>query len=281
MSLSNLFQNNSRVLTFTIANSHFGIDASNILSFSDEYKQIQTASNEHSPSFLGYLDYRDTLVNVYDSATLLNRKRNRDYKSQLIADIDTYKKSHTDWVSALEQAITSNEQFTLPRDPEQCTFGKWFSNFKTEDPDLLAVINKIDEPHQLIHRLADDLLALRDNGEKERAMRLLSIEKGTTLKKLLRTLEQIQEVLKREIHPVIIHLTKDGTTPCFSMVLDEIDDIIDYETENLDAQTSDTLRHEPLKGYLRHPSGKNYMMLCIDKLSEKIIKITPLEDCIS
>ncbi|WP_372741233.1 CZB domain-containing protein [Neptunomonas sp.] len=281
MGLSNLFQNNSRVLTFTIAGSHFGIDACNILSFSDEYKQIQAITNEQFPSFLGYLDYRDTLVNVYDSATLLNRKRNRDYKSQLIAEIDTYKKSHTDWVSALEQAIVTTERFTLPRDPDQCTFGKWFGSFKTEDTDILALMSKLDEPHRLIHQLADNLIGLSDKGQGERAIRLLSIEKGTTLKKLLRTLEQIQEILKRDIHPVIIHLTKDGTTPCFSLVLDEVDDIIDYEAENLDTRITDTLRHEPLKGYLRHASGKNYMMLCIDKLSEQIVKITPLEDCIS
>ena len=281
MSLSNLFQNNSRVLTFTIANSHFGIDACNILSFSDEYKQIQPVSNELLPSFLGYLDYRDTLVNVYDSAILLNRKRNRDYKNQLITDIDTYKKTHTDWLTALEQAIATNESFTLPRAPDQCTFSKWLHSFKTEDADLLAAMSKIEEPHRLIHQLADKLLELRDKGEGKRAMRLLSIEKGTTQKKLLRTFEQIQEILQRDIHPVIIHLTKDGATPCFSLVLDEVDDIIDYQTENLDAETTDTLRHEPLKGYLRHPSGKNYMMLCIDKLSEQIVKITPVEDCIS
>ena len=137
-------------------------------------------------------------------------------------------------------------------------------------------MSKIDEPHQNIHQLADKLIELRDKGEKERATRLLSIEKGTTLRKLLRTLEQIQEILKRDIRPVIIHLTKNGTIPCFSLVLDEVDDIIDYETENLDTQTTDTLRYEPLKDYLRHPSGKNYMMLCIDKLSEQIVKITPL-----
>ncbi|SIS54468.1 hypothetical protein SAMN05421760_10288 [Neptunomonas antarctica] len=36
MSLPNLVQNNSRVLTFTIENSYFGIDTANILSFSKD-----------------------------------------------------------------------------------------------------------------------------------------------------------------------------------------------------------------------------------------------------
>lgn len=281
MSLANLFQNNSRVLTFTIANSHFGIDACNILSFSDEYKQIQLASNAVHPSFLGYLDYRDTLINVYDSATLLNRKRNWDDKNQLIADIDTYKQTHIDWIQALERSITSDESFTLSRDPKMCAFGQWLYNFKTEDSDLRTVLEKIDKPHQLIHQLADSLLEMKSRGDAERAIRLLSIEKGTTLRKLVRSLDQITDILKRDMHPVIIHLTLDGKTPSFSLVLDEVDDIIDYEIDNLDTQTAQVLSHEPLKGYLRHKSGQRYMMLCIDKLSAQIRKISSPEDCIS
>ncbi|WP_293266146.1 CZB domain-containing protein [Neptunomonas sp.] len=276
MSLTNLFQNNSRVLTFTIANSHFGIDACNILSFSDEYKQIQLASNEQHPSFLGYLDYRDTLVNVYDSATLLNRKRNWDDKSQLIAEITTHKQSHIDWVEALEHALLSGEAFTHSRDPKLCAFGKWMSNFNTQASDLQEILRKIDEPHQLIHNIADSLLELREQGESQRALRLLSIEKGTTLRKLVRALDQIIEILKRDIHPVIIHLTFDGKSPCFSLALDEVDDIIDYEAANLDTHSIETLNHEPLKGYLKHNSGQRYMMLCIEKLSAEIRKITPI-----
>ncbi|BBB29968.1 CZB domain-containing protein [Neptunomonas japonica] len=281
MSLANLFQNNSRVLTFTIANSHFGIDARNILSFSDEYKHIQLASHAQHPSFLGYLDYRDTLINVYDSATLLNRKRNWDDKNQLIADIDTYKQAHIDWVQALERSITFDESFTLARDPKMCAFGQWFCSFKTEDADLLTALEKIDKPHQLIHQLADTLLEMKNNGDAERAIRLLSIEKGTTLKKLVRSLEQISGMLKREMHPVIIHLTLDGKTPSFSLALDEVDDIIDYEIEDLDTGTAQALSHEPLKGYLRHKSGQRYMMLCVEKLSTQIRKISSFEDCIS
>jgi chemotaxis signal transduction protein len=279
MSLANLFQDNSRVLTFTIANSHFGIDVSNILSFSDEFDHIQPVNSTDRPGFIGYLDYRDTLVNVYDSATVLKRKRNRDEQNKLINDIEQYKQAHIDWVATLENSITSGQAFTLARDPKMCAFGKWYYSFSTSDEDLMVLMKRLEEPHILIHNMADKLLDMRDNNEGERALRLLSIEKATTLKKLLRILDLVQDMLKRNIHPVVLHLTKDGNIPWFSLVLDEVDDIIDYEIKQLDTSASEALSHEPVTGYLRHRSGKRYMMLSIEKLYKQVSKIQSIEDC--
>lgn len=281
MSLPNLFQDNERVLTFTIANSHFCLDVKNILSFSDEYDQIQPVSDEQAPGFLGYLDYRDMLVNVYDSAAVLNRKRSRDSQNKLISDIDTYKQAHIDWMTALEHSINTHEPFTKPRDPKMCAFGKWYYAFETQDQDLRALLQRIEEPHITIHNLADSLLDLCHQGDAERAIRLLSIEKGTTLRKLLRTLDLIQDLLRRNIHPVVLHLTLDGHSPWFSIVLDEVDDIIDFNSKHLDISAVQSLPHEPVKGYLRHKSGQRYMMLCAEKLYTRVQKNSTPKDCIS
>ncbi|WP_136678676.1 CZB domain-containing protein [Neptunomonas sp. XY-337] len=278
MSLSNLFQDSSRVLTFTIANSHFGVDVNNILAFSDECDQIQTVEDNNT-GFIGYLDYRDVLVNVYDSAAILNRRRNRDEQNELVSAIDTYKQAHIDWVAALEHAITSGEEFTLPRDPRMCAFGQWYYAFETQNQDLKALLDKIEKPHQEIHALADTLLELCSNGETARAQRILSIEKGTTLRKLLRILESAQDLLLRNIHPVLLHLTQDGSTPWYSIVLDEVDDIIDYRLSDLDTSATTALKQEPINGYLRQKNGDRYMMLCVNKLYNQVNKITPEETC--
>jgi len=263
MSLTNLDTDTSRALTFSIGESLFGIDVSHILSFSDSYDEIKYSTNDVD-GFIGYLDFRNTLVQVFECATSLSHTKERDSIIKLVGDIKTYQQAHIDWVTALEHSITSNEPFTKPRDPRLCAFGKWFYAFQTDDEGLRALLDKIENPHKHIHSLADKLLDMTAAGNRDTAIEELRIEKQTTLKKLLRVLDYINDYLNNSIHPIVLHLTKDGRTPWFSMVLDNIGDIIDYSTVAMDSMKS-TNQSEPIKGYVRNPAGESFMMLSLEK----------------
>lgn len=267
MSLTNLHTDNRRALTFSIGESLFGIDVSNILSFSDSYGEIKYAT-QHVEGFIGYLDFRNTLVQVFECATSLSQSKERDSIIKLVEDIKTYQQAHIDWVSALEHSIVSSEPFTKPRNPRMCAFGQWFYSFETEDEGLRTLLDKIEQPHIHIHSLADKLLDITAAGQRELAIEELRIEKQTTLKKLLRVLDYINDYLNNSIHPIVLHLTKDGRTPWFSMVLDNIGDIIDYAPTAMDTlKTID--QGEPVKGYVRNPSGESFMMLSLDRFYEQ------------
>lgn len=268
MSLYNLHEDNSRALTFKIGESLFGIDVGYILSFSDSYDEIKYATHE-AGGFIGYLDFRNTLVKVFDCATSLSHERERDVIQKLIEDIKTYRQAHIDWVNALEHSIMTDEPFTKPRNPRMCAFGQWFYSFETDDDALRALLNKIEQPHNHIHSLADKLLEMVAVGQRDEAVEYLRLEKQTTLKKLLRTLQYITELLQSGIHPIVLHLTQDGRTPWFSMVLDEIGDIVDYSPVSLDRV--ETLNDkEPIEGYVRDPSGTNFMILSLDKFHDQV-----------
>lgn len=267
MALPNLQTETSRALTFTVGDSLFGIDVSHILSFSDSYPEIKYASQKVD-GFVGYLDFRNSLVRVFECATSLSRGKERDALVSLIDQIKTYKQAHIDWITSLEHSVVSGEPFVKPRDPRMCAFGQWFYSFSTEDDGLRTLLEKIEQPHIHIHSLADKLLDQTACGEKDAAVEVLRIEKQTTLKKLLRILDYISDYLNNSIHPIVLHLTKDGRTPWFSMVLDDLGDIIDYAPETLDT-VSDFNSAEPIVGYVRDPSGPNFMMLSLDKFYEK------------
>ncbi|WP_286238392.1 CZB domain-containing protein [Neptuniibacter halophilus] len=267
MSLANLHTDNRRALTFSIGDSLFGIDVSHILSFSDSFSEIKYAS-DNIEGFVGYLDFRNTLVQVFECATSLSHNKERDSVSDLVEDVKTYQQAHIDWVNALEHSITSGEPFTKPRNPRMCAFGQWFYSFQTEDSGLRTLLDKIEEPHQHIHSLADTLLDMTAAGKQAQAINELQLEKQTTLKKLLRVLDYIRDYLENSIHPIVLHLTKDGRTPWFSMVLDNIGDIIDYPPMAMDTLNSID-KGEPVKGYVRDPSGVSFMMLALDKFYEQ------------
>lgn len=268
MSLNNTNTDTQRALTFTIDQSSFGIDVSHILSFSDSFGDIKYSTN-HAEGFIGYLDFRNTLVQVFECATALSQTRERESVIKLVADIKTYQQAHIDWVAALEHSITSSESFTKPRDPRLCAFGQWFYAFETDDDGLRALLNKIEDPHKHIHSLADKLLDMTAAGNQAQAIEELRIEKQTTLKKLLRVLDYINDYLNNSIHPIVIHLTKDGRTPWFSLVLDTMGDIAEYSSLSLDDMQS-VNQNEPIKGYVRDPSGNSFMLLSLDKLYDQV-----------
>ena len=93
------------------------------------------------------------------------------------------------------------------------------------------------------------------------------------MKKVIRLLDSITDFLDNSIHPIVLHLTKDGRNPWFSLVLDDIGDIVDYPASALDRSNAAHSR-EPIEGYVRDPSGSSFMMLSLDKfyaqVSEKV-----------
>lgn len=269
MSLRNLDSNGNQALTFSIGDSLYGINVGNILSFSDTFNEIQYAGGREAEGFVGYLDFRNTLVPVFECATTLGHRRERDDLMSLVDEIAGYQKAHVDWVSALEQSITSGEPFNLARDPKICDFGKWYYSFKTKDESLRSLLDKIEEPHVRIHSMADILLDMVAAGKVDEAIAKLRIEKQTTLRVLLRTLDYISEFLKNGIHPVVLHLTREGQDTWFSLVLDNIGDVIDYNIDAMEAIGRENSR-EPLEGFIRDPSGLSFMLLSLEKLHQHL-----------
>ena len=151
MSLRNLDGNGNQALTFSIGDSLYGINVGNILSFSDTFNEIQYAGGRESEGFVGYLDFRSALVPVFECATSLGHRRERDDLMSLVDEIARYQKAHVDWVAALEQSIISGEPFNHVRDPKICDFGKWYYSFQTKDESLRSLLDKIEEPHVRIH----------------------------------------------------------------------------------------------------------------------------------
>jgi len=269
MSLANLSLDSNRALTFRIGDTLFGIDVCNILAFSDEYADIRSPTRRVE-GFAGYLDYRERLVKVFECATVLNRGRERDGFKDLIDEIDQHKFYHNDWFDALERSIKQQQPFTEACSPTAGAFGRWYYSFESGDEGLSALVEKLEEPHREIHRLGDRLLEMADQGEQAQALEVLAFERPSLLRKVDRLLMVIRNYLLTSVHPVVLHLTKDGLTPWFSLVLDEIDDIVDYDPDWIDRTSGSALGNEPVAGYIRHRDGDNFMMLAIEKLYGKL-----------
>jgi len=178
-----------------------------------------------------------------------------------------------DWLDALHSAITNDTEFTKPRDPHQCEFGKWYDNFETNDEELKSILADFDEPHKKIHSLADQLLSLKENGETTSCLEIMENERATTLKYLIKLFNRARDQIQASTKSVDIYLTIDGVIPCTALRIDEIADVEIVSDENFTpladiAIPVDTANINYLTGVQRLNGDRDCLMVDVNLLLE-------------
>ncbi len=60
---------------------------------------------------------------------------------------------HLRWVDELSSAIAEGKEFNAELDPQKCSFGQWYYSYSVDDPELMRLLSKAEEPHMELHRL--------------------------------------------------------------------------------------------------------------------------------
>ncbi len=213
--------------TFYLSDNLYALESANVLSVKDDSDNIQNLPVK-GQGILGVYKYLETVVPVFDYARLIGVDSGQQVMQTLIENLEAREKDHIEWLDALEKSITDDVLFTKAMDPHQCAFGKWYDQFETRDETLREILVKFDAPHNRIHSLAEKLLSLRDQKKQDEALEILKVERHTTLRRLRSLFSQAREQVQGAMRPVIIFVTKDGVVPIFGILIDEINDVVEY-----------------------------------------------------
>ncbi len=240
-----------------------------VTSRSDEITQVPL----NDDALDGVVRYRGKVTPVVSFARLLGVPSGKEVKEDLIRELNVREQDHIDWLNSLEQSVRDGSHFTKARDPHQCAFGKWYDHFNTRDKDLGDILDRFDEPHQRIHSLADKLLGLRDRGQVEEALAVLDEERETTLSLMRRLFRQARAQLRVMIRPVLLYLTDDGSTPYCCLALDEINDVLSFDEDALQATRALDQRGRlegVFRGMLTNEDGPDAVLLDMDGLRKRV-----------
>ncbi len=260
--------NTLTVFTFWAGNELFGVNISNVLSVSQELGALHKTPIR-ARGLLGVMKYRDMPVAVYNFAEILGMRSGMEEKKTLIATLKAREQDHLDWLDALEQSLREDVPFTKARDPEQCAFGKWYAQFSTRDSVLAEIMGHLDVPHRRIHALADELLALKRNGEKALALEKLEIERETTLSVLRKHFDYARRQIHETMRPVVLNLTVDGMIPLMGLQIDEVNNVVQYDAASLtglDAIGLDNELSEMFSGFISQRGENSCLLLSAEKL---------------
>jgi chemotaxis signal transduction protein len=229
-----------QIFTFFVEDMMFGLNVENVLMLGQDVKDIQRIPIEER-GFCGVTKFQGEVVPVLDFAHRIGIESGIDTKSKLIDLLTEREKDHTEWLNALEVSIKTRVAFTQPTDPKQCKFGKWYSKFETRDETLKELLVAFDEPHKAIHDLAEDLLFLRDNDKEEEALEALTHARTTTLRRLKALFNRARDQIEGGMRQVLLFVTLDGKTPRYALLIDEINDVMNFMPTDFQSSSSGAL----------------------------------------
>lgn len=121
------------------------------------------------------------------------------------------RQDHLDWMAALEHSLRTGAAFVKARSPYDCAFGKWFYAYRPDDRRLGLLLAQFEQPHALIHGLADRLLALAENGQQTAALAEFEAARASTLATLLQLFDSASQLLT-ELQRRIAVILGNGAT---------------------------------------------------------------------
>ena len=199
----------------------------------ERFEDNLTSLPNDNKSFIGVKDYMEIPTPIFDLGIILNKQSTQETNQSLVELFSEWQQKQQEWFAALENSIKSNQPFNHNTDVQQSNFAKWYSNFKTENEDLKAIIERFKTPHSRLYTKANKLIELVKQNKEKQALVELGIERNSNYMQLIRLFESAKEQILLDHKPIIIFTTKDGRTPHIGLLVDKVEDNISYKKENI------------------------------------------------
>jgi purine-binding chemotaxis protein CheW len=144
----------------------------------------------------GVINLRGKVLTLVDLRVKLGLPAAKVELGELIQLLHDRERDHHNWLAELEASVRERRTFSLARDPHACKFGLWYDRFQTDNNLLKMTLKKMDEPHQIIHATAGEVLRLAEGGSMEQANQLLAARRNGELAVLTRLFEDARRTLR-------------------------------------------------------------------------------------
>ena len=233
-------------LSFTIQSTTYAVPVKYI---SESIQCSHITRIPRMPKFvLGVMNLRGKIVPVMDTRIRMGMKSKTEERFEFVDELKKREQEHIHWVQTLENEVITGKKISVQRDHTLCNFGKWYYPFMEKlrndsekhnnvDNALLNVLRSFEEPHKVIHDLANKADELIEKGLRDEAVDLVKHGRDNELAKMRQLFKALYDVIdgqeKRDI-VVIIQMNDD----LFGITVDAIDSTLEIdEIKNAPVQT--------------------------------------------
>ncbi len=117
---------------------------------------------------------RGQTLSLLDLRLLLGMRGYQDVHRENVEEFKKRRQDHINWLAELENSVRENREFRLTLDPHKCAFGRWYDEYRADDPVLSLKLSLFDEPHRQIHAVGSRVRAMVDKGMRSEAVRVIA-----------------------------------------------------------------------------------------------------------
>ncbi|WP_024590549.1 MULTISPECIES: chemotaxis protein [unclassified Pseudoalteromonas] len=240
-----------------------------------------TTLPNNNKSFIGVKDYMDIPTPVFDLGIILNNISTEQSNAHVLKQLRTWQEKLLNWFNTLQSNLLNSSASISSNDAELQDFALFYKEFNTDNEDLKLTMSRLNEPFQSLLETVKEAISAHNQSDYKQVSALLEKIKRSNLIQLERLFESAKEQITLDYKPIIVFTTKDGLNPHVGLLVDKVEDNIDYKKE--DIKPLDKLTEV---GFDLDPQTKN-MMRGLIKLSQKhsvlidpsvIFKPTQLEE---
>jgi len=147
------------------------------------------------------------IVGYYSNAKLTASSKHILDFSEVRVTITSILNAHLIWRQGLTDAVYTGSEFTGSLDSNTCSLGKYLKSEevkKMTDPESMALLQQIIEPHRFIHSKAGEIINHIKNGETEDAFKKLKEDVSPKTMVVIYDLEKIETRYGDLLNKIII-----------------------------------------------------------------------------
>ncbi|MEG3760046.1 chemotaxis protein [Pseudoalteromonas carrageenovora] len=229
----------------------------------ERFNNDLTTLPNNNKSFIGVKDYMETPTPVFDLGIILNGNSTEQSNKHALEQLRKWQESLEVWFTHLEKSLTKNNTAISTNSTQLHNFEVFYQEFQTDNEDLQAIMEKFDQPFKSLLQTMDKAAEASSDDNKKQVSKYIINIKQNSLMQLNRLFEAAKEQITLDYKPIIVFTTKDGSTPHVGLLVDKVEDNVDYKKE--DIKPLDKLTEV---GFDIDPQTKN-MMRGLIKLAEK------------
>ncbi|WP_338367203.1 chemotaxis protein [uncultured Pseudoalteromonas sp.] len=222
-----------------------------------------TTLPNNNKSFIGVKDYMETPTPVFDLGIILNGNSTEQCNKTALGELRAWQTKLNDWFSHFEKSLSTQDTPITCDLTQLHNIALFYKEFKTDNIDLKVIVEKLDEPFQSFVKATNNAIAAHNGQNYKQANKYLANIKRNSFMQLQRLCDAAKEQITLDYKPIIVFTTKDGLNPHVGLLVDKVEDNIDYKKE--DIKPLDKLTEV---GFDIDPQTKG-MMRGLIKLAEK------------
>jgi len=152
------------------------------------------------------------------------------------------KSAHLNWTHAVKDAFIAHDPqliAALQMDPRQCRFGVWYygeaAELRARDREFDRILGAIEQPHDRLHRSAEDILAAARAGDWAEAQRIYGAVTAPAAEAVLAGIDELlvhQDELVAGLHAAA-QVYSQETLPAMAEVQELLHQVITTTNENV------------------------------------------------